>query len=81
LALSSLAAVACLALGGVVLAQADSGGQRALGTFLMLGALLGWFFSILPYLAAQALARYIEFRVEVATQRPGAPQGWSRTPR
>lgn len=37
---------------------------RLVGAIIMGGAVIFWLFSLLPYLAAQAVARYITWRLE-----------------
>lgn len=51
---------------GLVVIFVSHGGTRWVGVAMIVGAAVSWLFAILPYLAAQAMARYIEYRTDLA---------------
>jgi hypothetical protein len=65
LTLTSILAALALA-GGVAMAFVNQGSTRWIGVGVSGGAVIWWLLTILPFLGAQAVARYIEFRTDQA---------------
>lgn len=64
--ISIVSALAILSIAGgvAVVAATHDRDARLVGAIIMGGAVIFWLFSLLPYLAAQAVARYITWRLE-----------------
>jgi Na+-transporting NADH:ubiquinone oxidoreductase subunit NqrB len=50
--------------GIAVITVTDTRNGRITGAVIIAAVVIGWLFSLLPYLAAQAIARYISWHVE-----------------
>lgn len=57
-------AIISIGIGVAVVAVAHDRDSRLIGAIIMGGAVVVWLFSLVPYLAAQAIARYIRWRLE-----------------
>jgi Protein of unknown function (DUF2510) len=63
IAIVSTLAVLFAGTGIVVVILSSTAAHRIAGGALIVGALVVWLFSLVPYMGAQAVARYIQFRV------------------
>lgn len=59
----TIIAIAGVITGIVLLAKSQTDAHKIEGGVLIAGSAMAWLFSLLPYLAAQAIGRYIEYRV------------------